>query len=125
MDERAGDEYIAWTSLGSAMPGHAMGMNTHRDGLVIAFDKAELAARMDQFTSRLAPDSQFARFFGKGTAGTDSARKALRSSGRLTDLITPCLYRPFDVRYLLYHPAVVDRPRHDITRNLFGRTSPW
>ncbi len=48
----------------------------------------------------------------------ERARNDLLKTRSWENLIISCLYRPFDKRWLFYHPSFIDRPRTDMNANL-------
>ena len=47
-----------------------------------------------------------------------NAAKELRRTENWQDLIIKCLYRPFDPRWIFYHPSFIDRPRREVNFHL-------
>ncbi|HEX5105131.1 MAG TPA: type ISP restriction/modification enzyme, partial [Pirellulaceae bacterium] len=46
------------------------------------------------------------------------ARRAVAADEEWQGKIVRCLYRPFDWRYVFWHPAMIDWPRDEMTRHL-------
>jgi len=111
--------------LPTIYPVYGLGFQSSRDDLVIGFDEAELRAKIEEFLDRRLSDEDVrTRFFGaKAVAEYESgdtrqwslsnARERLRSSPWKRS-ISACLYRPFDVRSILYRPDMVDWPRPEV-----------
>jgi hypothetical protein len=107
----AGDEYAEFWPLDRLAREYSNGLVTARDGLVIAFDKDALVSRMTELATRSgSAESACAAFDVSLKKGWDAtaARSALRASIEAgEDWVFKCLYRPFDLVELYYHPAVI------------------
>jgi predicted helicase len=98
---------------------NSAGIITARDGLVIAENKRELADRLERFSrAKGTPDSIYEEF-GFSASKRFDLRKAqgeLRKLKSFTDPIRRILHRPFDERFIFFHPSVVwslSRPMAD------------
>jgi predicted helicase len=47
-------------------------------------------------------------------------REALGKDKDWAKALTPCLYRPFDERWLCYHDALLERPRREVMRHMLA-----
>jgi hypothetical protein len=105
------DEYARFWAMDRIAQEYSNGIVTARDALVIDFDKEALSARMEQFATRRGPHGNVCKAFEVSLKkGWDvaAARSALRASVKAReDWVFRCLYRPFDVVQLYYHPAVI------------------
>lgn len=120
----------AWP-VGAVFPINTTGVVTARDHFVIAFDAVVLAKRMKEFVDEgLSDDSVRTKYFaGMGAEkypDGDSrgwklgrARAALRAV-KWEDAITDFLYRPFDMRKLVYTPVMVDWPRTNVMKHMLA-----
>lgn len=119
-------EYEGQWSIARAMPINAIGMNSHRDSFTIAFDEAVLNKRIEDLVSTDLDDEEL-RLKYDLTESRDftlkKARKSLRLAGEQSQFVLPCIYRPFDNRYVLYHPDVLDRPRTELNSHFVGRNN--
>ncbi|MGF6983429.1 putative helicase [Paraburkholderia atlantica] len=121
----------AW-KITDAMPVNSTGVLTARDHMVIAFDKNSLVNRIQQFTDPTASDESVREHFfggrkpgGRGkylpgdTRGWKliAARKVLAKM-KWRPLIREIAYRPFDKRFCLYTPEMVDWPRNEVMQHL-------
>lgn len=123
-------EYEAAWPLPRAMPQYVSGAVTARDAIVFGWNPEELLARIGQFRDpALSDDDLRNRYFvGKGSPRYppgDSrgwklpvARRQLAERADWERFVTPCLYRPFDIRPLYYAPFMVDWPRTDLMQHL-------
>lgn len=121
--------YQAAWRLPDAMPVNTTAPVTARDGFVVAQTLEELESRLERFCDLSIPDEQIrARYFSRKrssryTPGDSrgwkltAVRRAI-SSVNWHKHVRLCQYRPCDYRYLVWHPALVDWPRTEITRHL-------
>lgn len=118
-------EYERGWPLPLALPVHTSGIVTARDHLVIGLDTASLSARLLEFLDQSTTDDEIRQkmFAGLGSSKypdgdtrgwkLPEARRRLRSTQWSRD-IRDLLYRPFDVRKILYRADMVDWPRLDV-----------
>jgi len=118
------EAYQSWPSVVDIFPVNSVGIVTARDGFAIAFDKTELQNRVLQFQNLQGlPDEVLAQAYnlndkpGWSLAG---ARKKVHADANAQRKIHPILYRPFDVRYIFYHDAVIERPRPEVMRHMLA-----
>jgi predicted helicase len=119
----------AW-SLVDAMPVTTTAPVTARDHFVVTFTREELIARINEFRDLAIPDDEIRqRYFHRTrsaryqTGDTRSwklnqARCIIATDDNWPEKIIRCLYRPFDWRYIFWHPAMIDWPRTKVTRHL-------
>jgi len=116
--------YQSWPSVPEILPVNSVGIVTARDGFAIAFERRELRNRVLQFCDvKNLPDDVLAQAYGlKDKAGWSlpAARKHICAEANPDDRIHPILYRPFDVRYVFYHEAVIERPRLEVMRHMLA-----
>jgi predicted helicase len=122
--------YDAAWSLAKAMPVNATAPVTARDHFVVAFTAEELCARIEEFRDLSVSDQEIrwryfqrtrsARYEVGDTRGWKmaEARRIIVADRDWSKKIARCLYRPFDWRYVFWHPAMIDWPRHEVTRHL-------
>jgi len=129
-DKELAGEYRQGWSLPDIFPANSVGIVTARDHFVIDFDKEALEARFRDFLDpRWSNEEVRARYFGHKSSGkypsgdnrdwkmTD-ARKALQKDPAWKERISPCLYRPFDTRWILYHRKAIDFGRWEVMENM-------
>ncbi len=109
---------------------------TARDGLVISENRENLLERMKSFFDENKTDSQVrSEFFGNRKSGKylawDSrgwqlteARKNLLHEDHENN-IQNIAYRPFDERYIYYHPKMVDWGREKFMKHMFAGDNIW
>jgi hypothetical protein len=97
-------------------------MNTARDGLVIDVNKDTLINRIKSIYEPQKDTRQLEEIFGIVNTGWWNFEKARKDLQKTTDwpkLVTKCLYRPFDQRWLFHHQSFIDRPRTEVNSHLF------
>jgi type I restriction-modification system DNA methylase subunit len=100
---------------------HNVGIVTSRDTFVIDVDRETLKHRIDQFRNPAIPDEEIRGVFGLKDTATwrlHDARKTVQEDSSWEDSIVPILYRPFDLRWVFYHDAMVERMRRDVMRHM-------
>ena len=97
--------------------------------------RAASSASPSSATSRFPTTKSARRYFNRTRSARGTARRHPRagswprpagSSPPTTtgsDHIIRCLYRPFDWRYVFWHPAMIDWPRHEVTRHLLDASA--
>lgn len=123
------EEYEQGWKVTDIFPVNSTGILTARDHFALDFEREALEARIRDFADPVNSDETVrTRYFGKSagqkylpgdTRGwkiTD-ARKALRGID-WESFVKPCLYRPFDKRYVLYHKTAVDWGRWDVMQHM-------
>ncbi len=122
-DEAALEHYNQFARVTDIFPVNVMGIQTHRDRFVIDFDRDKLERRIRQFLDPNLPDEVIRRTFNlkdTGSWGVGEARARLGQAEDWQDRIVPIQYRPFDTRWVIYHPAVVDRGRDNIMSHMLS-----
>lgn len=102
------------------MPINSVGIVTSRDDFVFDFDKAKLTKRIEDFLDSKLSDQEARKYLReKDKLNVSQARQEIRKAS-WSDKVVPCLYRPFDIRYLFYHDAVIERPRREVMRHMLA-----
>jgi predicted helicase len=126
-------EYDAGWSLAEAMPVHTSAPVTARDHFLVAFSREELAARIAEFRDlSIGDDAIRAKYFTRTRSSRylpgnsrgwklAEARRIIAADQDWESYIVRCLYRPFDWRYVFWHPAMIDWPRTAVTSHLLRR----
>ncbi len=120
-DEAKSEEYEKGWKVTEIFPANVMGVQTHRDHLVIDFSIESLKERVIALRDTQLLDDDIKDKFG--VVDTDQwsingARAELLKDDAWQKSLMQCLYRPFDTRPFFYHKALVDRPRLQIMRNI-------
>lgn len=127
-DDDAKLVYERWSFVQDIFPTYSSGMNTLRDGLVIAFDKEELFRVIDDFLDTNNNDEYIREKYQIKDSRDwklSVCRKSAKLEGRkkLRESICQCLYRPFDKRYILLNEAFVGYPRYETTTHFMNEKS--
>ena len=116
--------YLSWPQIAEIFPLHSVGIVTARDRFAIAFDKKELQNRIRQFQNiQGLPDEVLRQAYGlrdKSGWSLAKARQNVQAEADPHRKIHPILYRPFDVRYIFYHEAVIERPRAEVMHHMLA-----
>jgi len=102
---------------------HSTGIKTHRDHFAIDFDLKSLQQRIGEFRDLTIPDDEIRRRYAlKDTRDWKlrESRQKLAQDPNWQAHFHPCLYRPFDTRWIYYSPTVIERPRDEVMRHLIG-----
>ncbi len=116
-DESGADSYSDWPAINEVMPVNVTGIVTARDGFVIDLEPSVLLDRIETFLDNRLSDTEVKKRLGlkeNYAWRVAAARRELRTATkrkRLEDFVTKILYRPFDERFIFWHPSVVWRPR--------------
>lgn len=88
------------------------GVTTHRDELVIDFDKSRLINRIKDIATNRDEEKIRRNYNIKDTSSwsLEKARKNI-STHTTENIVYPYLYRPFDIRYVFYSNEFIDRDR--------------
>lgn len=109
-------QYIGLTEM---FPKNSAGIVTARDGLVISESKRELAERLERFCHAKGTDDLIYEEFWFSESKRFNLREAqsdLRKLKSFNEPIRRLLHRPFDERFIFFHPSVVwsmSRPMAD------------
>ena len=130
-NEDAADQYQAFVPVGEIFPVNVTGIVTARDELCIDFQERALHVKVRPLLDHTFSDdyirTHLAMILGRALDKVENyawkiseARKSLQKTDDLTSLIAPILYRPFDIRKILYHPAIVWRSRTEVMRHMLA-----
>jgi predicted helicase len=103
-------EWRLFAGLTDVFIKNSAGIITARDGLVIGRDRAVLAGRMDKFRRASGTDDEIYEEFDFSSSkrfNLHEAQGELLHVKNLDSYIRPILHRPFDNRFLFFHPSVV------------------
>ncbi|MBN1255837.1 MAG: N-6 DNA methylase [Deltaproteobacteria bacterium] len=120
-DEAALECYNGFVNVTEIFPVYSVGIVTSRDHFVIDFDREALNRRIRMFCDSKLPDEVVRETFKlkdkKGWKLTQVRRK-IQQDEAWEEKIVPCLYRPFDIRWLFYHSDVIERGREEVMRHM-------
>jgi len=111
-------EYNEGWGVTTICPIHSSGIKTHRDRFVIGFNEAALRERIAVFRGVKLPDEQVRERFRLGRWDVAHARDSVRSDSQWEERFLPCLYRPFDSRWIFYSDDVIDRSRRKVMQHM-------
>jgi len=126
------EEYDNLQSIKSIFQIFSTGVQTSRDHLVVANSREELVERVERFINinktddevrkEFFPNKSVAKYKAGDTRQWDlsDARKILQNDSQWKNLITDCLYRPFDIRQILYSSQMVDWPRPKVMGHMLA-----
>ena len=112
-------EWKQCAGLAELFPKNSAGIITARDGLVIAEDRRELAARLERFSQASGSDDSIYEEFGFSESKRFDLRGAQAELRKLRSFSAPIrrmLHRPFDERFVFFSRSVVwslSRPMAD------------
>jgi len=112
-------EYQRGWKINEVFPVNSTGIKTHRDHFVVDFDKNALEARLRDFLDVRHSDEEIRAKYGLKNNRDwqmEVARK-LKTNDVLSS-INKCLYRPFDMRALAFHPGLIDFGRWEVMENM-------
>jgi predicted helicase len=124
------DTYSNSLSVLEMFPTRSTGVQTSRDHLVIGFSKEEVLVRLDSFADPDVSDDYFretffrehrtGRYLRGDTRGWKLSEGRKWSHENLAELrssIKLITYRPFDNRYVVGHPKMIDWPRNEVMQH--------
>ena len=109
-DDEFGSEYMTFVSIAELMPVHSCGVKTHRDGVVIDFDRDSLISRMSDIASNSNHDELRQKYGIKDTKHWTLAEAQPKVAQHDVDsFVRPILYRPFDKRWIYYNRDIIEK----------------
>ncbi len=120
-DEAALERYNEFVKVTEIFPVHSVGIVTSRDRFVIDFDREALKRRIRMFRDTSMPDEVIRKAFDlKDKKGWTLAekRKRVQQDEAWEKKIVRYLYRPFDARWIFYHPDTIERSRGEVMRHM-------
>jgi predicted helicase len=111
-------EYERGVPLSEAFLTSQNGIKTDRDDLFVADTKAQLVERMQTFFSHAGVKEPFKSTY---RVEDSSSYKLLDRRARTRfshSAVRPCLYRPFDTRWLYYEVGLTSRPAADVMKHM-------
>ncbi len=117
-------EYEQGWKVTDIFPVNSVGIVTSRDKYVLDFEAESLRQRIGSFRDQRISDDELEQEHGlrdKANWTLAEARTRVREEEDWESFIQPCLYRPFDIRALLNHPALLERDRNDVMRHMIAK----
>ena len=116
-DERLLKEYESYPKITDIFIQNSVGIVTARDSFVIDTDKERLKQRIRMFIDEKMPDEYVGQTFNlkdKPNWKLKVARAKVRKDETWQESIKQILYRPFDIKWIFYHDAVIERTRKQV-----------
>jgi predicted helicase len=113
-------EYERGWKVTDMMPLHGWGIATRKDYLLVDFEERALVKKFRTILS-LPAEQAMERFGIKKAPHWDFAKAKNQLSLDPSSSVKPVLFRPFDVRYIYYEKAMIERGdhRYDLMRHMF------
>jgi predicted helicase len=103
-------------------PKNVIGVQTHRDQLVVAFTERDLPARLEKFADQSVPDSYWEAQDVRSTRDW-KLRDARRSLGEESPRnVMRWTYRPFDRRWIAFDERLIEFTRTEVSPHLVGHS---
>ena len=116
-------EYEDYPSIDDLMLVNSCGVKTHRDGVVIDFEKKTLIARISDIASEGRLELIRERY---GISDTPNwkladARKKIKAA-EVSEFVHRLTYRPFDYRWIYYNRAIIEKgdSKYPTLRHMLG-----
>lgn len=96
------------------------GIETKRDEFAIDFDQAALKARVQDFAYGVYSDQQLKNKFGlrDNEWKVEEAAAEMKRNNSWENSFFPCLYRPFDTRWIIYSKIILARDRGTVMASM-------
>ncbi|MBC7170453.1 N-6 DNA methylase [Candidatus Bipolaricaulota bacterium] len=120
-DEAAFAQYKRFSKVTGVFPVGSTGIKTHRDHFVFDFDREVLKRRIRTFLDPNLPDDFVRETFDlkdNRDWKLHEKRRLIQEDKEWQKKIVPCLYRPFDARWLFYHRDAIDFGREQVMRHM-------
>lgn len=113
------DSYNKGFSVESIVKKRSMAIQTHRDNLVVGFNKDELVNQIEHFYS-YPDDIKKKQEIELKESERWNLKKAIKENSNLLHKsdFKGFTYRPFDTRYIYYNESFIDRSRKAIGKNV-------
>jgi len=116
-------EYETFWKITDAMPVNSTGVLTARDHFSIDFESDPLKKRVTKFLDSAISDSDIKdelKLSENYAWRVSNARRELIKTRNWEGQIREILYRPFDIRKIIYNPAVVWRVRSEVMQHMLN-----
>jgi len=120
-DEKGWKTYKNFVGINEIFPVNSVGIVTSRDDFVIDFDRQTLENRIRTFIYSNDGDDFIKQAFSlkeNKNWRVAGARAELRKVSDWENYVHKILYRPFDERWIFYHPAVIERSRREVMEHM-------
>jgi predicted helicase len=122
-DEKSLAHYQSFTKITDIFPVNSVGVVTGRDEFVIDFDKQSLETRIRTFVDTQESDEFIKATYNlkdKPAWSLSKSREKLRNDPDWEKSFVRILYRPFDERWIFYHPSIIERGRNEVMSHLIN-----
>ncbi len=109
-DNKLRKEFDGFHKITEMMPIYGVGAFTSKDHFVIGFDADKLVENAKKFRDSRETDQVLCENLGismKAAWNVTKARELLQKDQHLESFVHSILYRPFDIRFIFYHPSLV------------------
>ncbi|MDP2279886.1 MAG: type ISP restriction/modification enzyme, partial [Nitrospirota bacterium] len=120
-DEGLLKQYEMYPKVTDIFPLNSVGIVTSRDDFVIDSDKAALKRRIMQFRDKKMPDEIIRQAYNlkdKPNWKIKDIRESIMKDDDWEQAITRILYRPFDIKWIFYHDAAIERSRKEVMQHI-------
>ena len=120
-DEGLLKQYEKYPKITDIFPVNSVGIVTSRDNFVIDFDRNALKRRIMQFRDKKMPDEIIQQAYNlkdKSNWKLKDSRETIIKDEDWERAITKILYRPFDIQWIFYHDAVIERSRKEVMQHM-------
>jgi hypothetical protein len=122
-EDEMGAEYSAWPSWRDIVNKFSSGVKTHKDRFAYAFTVTEMRSRLEEFVDLKVPESYLRTEYALEDTPLwrlSAARQKLRKADA-DMLVVSALYRPFDVRAIVYSDDIVRYTARPTMQHLDGK----
>lgn len=121
--EKGVKKYQGFPKIIDIFPVNGVGIVTGRDDFVIDSDKRSLEARMRIFRDEQNDDNFIKNSYNLKDKPSSrwllkDARKKVQEDEDWDEHFAKILYRPFDERWIYYHPALIERHRNNVMKHM-------
>ena len=123
-DEKFEKLYNSFWNIMDIFPIKSAGVVSARDNFVIAFDQKVLQSRIEIFRNSSISDEQIKKQFKlreKRDWKIGNVREKLMRDNKWQEYFHEILYRPFDKRFIYYHPLMIERSRLQVMRHMLRK----
>jgi predicted helicase len=109
-------EWSEWPRIDQVFLEWGAGVKTNRDGLAVGFSSNEVESQIRDFADLKRTDAEVEgkySFKSNYQWKTEVVRKKFAREGFVDALVEPYAHRPFDVRFVYWHPSIVFNMRGD------------
>ena len=120
-DEKLLEQYEKSPKITDIFPVNSVGIVTSRDKFVIDSDQQALKRRIRMFCDEKILDELISKPYklkDKANWKLKTAREKVRNDKDWESAFAKILYRPFDIQWIFYHDALIERSRKDVMRHM-------